>query len=74
MSLYPSTFEKISEENKQLYEPSVPKGNRDKIMECYKTKGFIALDSYFINQQGSKILLAKIKAKIPLWVKKAIKK
>lgn len=42
-------------------------------MECYKTKGFIALDSYFINQQGSKILLAKIKAKIPLWVKKAIK-
>ncbi|MCH5320256.1 MAG: Coenzyme F420 hydrogenase/dehydrogenase, beta subunit C-terminal domain [Eubacterium sp.] len=74
LSLYQSTFEKIALENKQLSEPSVPKGNRAEIMEIYKSNGYSALDRYFKNQAGITFYTAKLKAKTPLWVKKILKK
>lgn len=74
LSLYPSTFEKIALNNLQLSNASAPKDNRAEIMELYKRNGYRALDNYFKKQAGYKIILAKIKAKIPLWLKKIIKK
>lgn len=73
LSLYPSTFEKIEKENKQLSEPSVPKGNRDEIMNIYKLKGYEEFDKYFMKQEGSAVLVSKLKSKVPLWLKKIIK-
>ncbi|MCM1113993.1 MAG: Coenzyme F420 hydrogenase/dehydrogenase, beta subunit C-terminal domain [Clostridium sp.] len=73
LSLYQSTFEKIAEENKQLSKPSIPKGNRTDIMELYKENGYKALDNYFRKQAGYKLILAKIKSRIPLWLKNIIK-
>ena len=73
LSLYPSTFEKIEKENKQLSEPSVPKGNREEIMNIYKLKGYEEFDKYFMKQEGSAVLVSKLKSKAPLWLKKMIK-
>lgn len=74
MSLYPSTFEKIAEENKQLYEPSVPKGNRAEIMDIYRSDGYAALNDNFLKRSGNTILISRLKANVPLWLKKIIKK
>ena len=74
LSLHPSTFNKIALENKQLSKPSVPKGNRTEIMKIYKTGGYAALNRYYRNQAGISIYISKIKSKIPLPIKKMLKK
>lgn len=73
LSMYPSSFEKIAKENKQLSEPSVPKGNREEIMNIYKLKGYEEFDKHFLKQEGSAVLVSKLKSKAPLWIKKMIK-
>ena len=74
LSLYKSTFDKIALENKQLSQPSVPKGDRAEIMNIYRTGGYAALDRYFRNQSGISIYISKLKSKIPLPIKKILKK
>lgn len=73
LSLHPTTFDKIAKENKQLLQPSIAKGNHDEIMRIYKTDGYQALDDYFLKQAGSSVMISKLKAKVPLWMKKMIK-
>lgn len=73
LSLYKSTFDKVSSENAQLKNPSIAKGNRAKIMEAYKTGGYYAVDKIFKKQAGFSVVIAKIKANTPLWIKKIIK-
>lgn len=74
LSLHPSSFEKIARENKQLYEPSIPKGNRAEIMNIYKEGGYRALENDFLKNNQKEVLMAHVKAKVPLWLKKIIKK
>lgn len=74
LSLHKSTFEKIAAENSQLKIPSVPKGDREGIMNAYKTGGYRQVDRIFKKQAGVSVILAHIKAKTPLWIKKLIKK
>ena len=74
LSLYKSTFDKVSAENAQLKNPSVPKGNRAEIMEAYKSGGYEAVDNIFKKQAGLSVVTAKIKANTPLWIKKLIKR
>lgn len=74
LSLFTSSFDKISKENQQLSSPSVPKGNREQIMNAYKNGGYEEFHRYFVNSVGKKqIIKSKIKKHIPLSVKKLIK-
>lgn len=74
LSLFTSSFDKISKENQQLSSPSVPKGNREQIMNAYKNGGYEEFHRYFVKSVGKKqIIKNKIKKHIPLSVKKLIK-
>ena len=67
--LYPSTFEKVSEENQQLKSPSKKGKQRSKILTLYREKGYGAVEKNFnrlrIMKGGiDKVVPSKIKSKI----------
>lgn len=69
-----STFDKIAEENGQLLNPSVPKGNRDKLFEIYRDQGYLGYERYFRKAVGIKYYVAKLKANLPTPIYYALKK
>ena len=72
MELRQSDFDKASERNMQLRQPS-EKGRRDEILEAYLQGGWRAVDKIFYKNVGWKKYSSQIKALMPLELKRKIK-
>ena len=72
MELRESDFDKASERNMQLRQPS-EKGRRDEILESYLQGGWRAVDKIFYKNVGWKKYSSQIKALMPLELKRKIK-
>lgn len=69
-----STFEKVAKENHQLSNPSVKPSNRDDVLHTYLTEGFDVLEKCNKLNEGKKYYVNYIKAKLPIKLKKILKR
>lgn len=73
MELRESDFDKASERNMQLRQPS-EKGRRDEILELYLQGGWRAVDKIFYKNVGWKKYSSQIKTLVPLGLKRKMKR
>lgn len=73
IELKPSTFEKVSNGNAQLREPSKNE-NREVIVEKYIEGGWEKVEEYFVNEVGIRKYSSIFKCFIPIKLKRIIKK
>ena len=59
--LFPSSFEKASKHNHQLFGPSKRNNDRMKVLSIYKKEGYIGVEKWFKKNQGCKYYLRKLK-------------
>lgn len=74
LELYESTFEKASCNNGNLCHPSGFSGERDIILQNYRERGAEFIAKKFQRDLGSKVVLYKLKAKVPKSFKRSVKK
>lgn len=74
LCLYPSDFSKARNRNGQLQAPSKMGKNREYILNLYKDEGYDAVEKWFRKTTGIKWYISWIKCRIPMTLKKRIKK
>lgn len=74
MDMKESTFEKAAAGNDQLIRPTVKKPQRQEILELYAQQGWDAVAERFEKIIGFRKYSSEIKAHIPIWCKKILKR
>lgn len=74
LKLWKSSFEKASKWNDQLRKPSNYSKKREKIMNLYRIKGYVAVEEWFYKERVRNKLLTEIKNLVPKSCKSKIKK
>lgn len=74
LSLAESTFEKASVGNRNLLYPTNKSDRRGYILRIFSEGGFRSVDDYYRKTAGLKMVLYKMKAAVPVSIKKKIRK
>jgi coenzyme F420-reducing hydrogenase beta subunit len=74
LNLTKSTFEKASAYNGNLLHPTPKRDKREAILKTFRDGGFQAVNEQYRKDLGNKYLLHKVKAMIPVTIKKKAKK
>ena len=74
VQLQESTFEKAARKNGQLVHPTPCSERREKVLEMYADLGYKAIDKWFIKKLGIKMIPIYIIDRIPVSLKKGIRR
>ena len=69
-----STFEKVAKQNGQLVHPTPYSERRSQILELFMKSGYGAIDKWFINRLGFKMVPIYILDRIPVSIKKYMRR
>lgn len=72
--LVSSEFNKVRNRNGQLQKPSEKGKDREYVLNLYKNEGYEAIEKWFRKKVGFKWYVSWIKSRVPVTVKKRIKK